>query len=87
MGFMFEKGEGVTQDYKRAAQFYEKAAAAGNIRGEYHLGTLYERGLGVAKDDHLALQWMTKAAGAGDHDARNWLRARARQESQSNKAI
>jgi len=77
IGLMFEKGKGVTQDYKRAAELYQKAAAGGDMRGEYHLGTLYDRGLGVAKDDRLALQWMTKAAEAGDRDARAWLSAHA----------
>ena len=44
LGQCYEKGDGVKQDYKEAAKWYQKAAAW------YDLARLFEKGLGVEKN-------------------------------------
>jgi TPR repeat protein len=53
----------VTQDYAKAGEWYEKAAAKGDARGMYGLGSLYE---GVVQDYAKAGEWYEKAAAKGD---------------------
>ena len=60
---------GVTQDYAKAREWYEKAAAAGDAGAMHNLGGLYENGQGVPEDDAKAREWFEKAAAAGDVDA------------------
>jgi TPR repeat protein len=63
---LYHRGEGVAQDYQQARQWFEKAAAAGNIYGMSGLGELYRDGEGVAQDYQQARQWYEKAAAAGE---------------------
>uniref|UniRef100_A0AC34F8H9 Uncharacterized protein n=1 Tax=Panagrolaimus sp. ES5 TaxID=591445 RepID=A0AC34F8H9_9BILA len=58
----FRDGEGVPQDYTKAASYYAKAAAAGNPEGMYNLAQLYETGKGVKRDFDESLRWLLKAA-------------------------
>ncbi|MCL1961918.1 MAG: sel1 repeat family protein [Desulfovibrionaceae bacterium] len=44
-----------------AAQWFEKAARAGNKHAAMQLGQLYDRGLGVKQDRALAYAWFTVA--------------------------
>ena len=55
-------GKGVEQDFKLAAQWYEKLAKQGDVRAQTSLGLIYARGYGVKKDMHLALKWLNLAA-------------------------
>lgn len=41
-------GKGVDQDFKQAAQWYNKAAMRGHIQAQHNLGLLYYEGRGVA---------------------------------------
>ena len=66
---VYENGWGVTHDYSKAHQWFEKAADAGNTDAMIHLGRLYEKGQGVAQDYGKALEWFQKAAEAGNTDA------------------
>ncbi|HEV2987271.1 MAG TPA: SEL1-like repeat protein [Candidatus Angelobacter sp.] len=34
LGAMYDNGEGVKRDYQKAREWYEKAAEAGNLRGQ-----------------------------------------------------
>ena len=40
LGGLYARGEGVTQDYHKAREWYEKAAAAGNADAQQRLQTL-----------------------------------------------
>ncbi len=53
---------GVTQDYKRAAFWFEQAANAGVANARYNLGVLYHQGIGVPRDIEKALYWYRQAA-------------------------
>ncbi len=48
VGTMYEHGKGVSIDYQKASQRYEKAAAAGEVFAMYNLISL-QRGKGRAK--------------------------------------
>jgi TPR repeat protein len=54
--------EGVAQDYSKAREWYEKAAAQSNAKAMFNLGLLYEWGQGVALDYGKAREWYEKAA-------------------------
>jgi uncharacterized protein len=66
LGFSYEKGWGVAQDYAKAREWYEKAAGVGDARSMSDLGSLYDQGWGVAQDYAKARQWYEKAAEGGD---------------------
>ncbi|MBW7840899.1 MAG: sel1 repeat family protein, partial [Chitinophagaceae bacterium] len=60
-------GQGVTQDYKQAKYWYEKAAENGNAMAMKNLGVLYENGRGVTQDYEKAKYWYKKGCDAGDN--------------------
>ena len=70
LGLLYEKGFGVAQDYAKAREWYEKAAAEGNEIAMGYLGLLYEKGFGVAQDFDKAREWYEKAAEKGDTSAK-----------------
>ena len=55
-------GQGVAQDYAKAREWYEKAAAKDNASAMINLGLLYANGQGVAQDYAKAREWYEKAA-------------------------
>src|SRR5215472_9134061 len=62
IGRRYEKGEGVPQDYRKAAEFFQKAADRGNAEAQDNLGWLYEHGRGVPQDYRKAAEFFQKAA-------------------------
>ncbi len=58
----YERGDGVLQDYKQAAYWYQKAADQGLPKAQQTLGKFYEEGVGVAQDFEQALYWYREAA-------------------------
>jgi TPR repeat protein len=56
---------GVPQDYGKAREWWEKAAARGHARAQYQLGHLYDNGRGVPQDYAKAREWYEKAAAQG----------------------
>jgi TPR repeat protein len=69
LGWLYENGRGVTQDYAQAREWFQKAAGAGNTEALEHLGFLYEHGDGVAQNYATAREYYQKAAGAGNTEA------------------
>lgn len=65
LGYLYEKGEGVTKDFGQAARWYLKAIDGGEARAARHLGLLYYYG-DLDKDYKTALVYLEKAAEAGD---------------------
>jgi TPR repeat protein len=61
-GLMFDRGEGVPQDYQEAFKWYVLAAAAGQAGAMNSLGLMYASGHGVSQDHAEAMKWWTKAA-------------------------
>jgi uncharacterized protein len=58
-------GNGVTQDAKQAAYWYQKAAEAGDPEAENEIGFFYQAGIGVPIDHARALHWYQLAAASG----------------------
>ena len=61
-------GDGVLQDYARAATYLAAAAEAGHAPAQNLLGRYYFEGLGVTRDRAEALRWLELAAQAGAPD-------------------
>ena len=62
MGLMYDKGEGVTQDYKEAGKWYRLAAEERVATAQFQLGLMYERGQGVTQDYKEAEKWFRLSA-------------------------
>ncbi len=60
IGFMYYKGKGVEQDYKKAMEWYSKASQAGNFTAMGNIGFMYYNGQGVKQDYEKAMYWYKK---------------------------
>jgi hypothetical protein len=66
LGTTYEIGHGVGQNYAKAREWYEKAAAKDDANVMFSLGALYDKGQGVAQDYAKAREWYEKAADRGE---------------------
>ena len=66
LGWLYEKGYSVPQDYAKAKDLYEKAALQGNQKGQDKLAVFYRLGKGTPKDPAKANYWADKAMQQGD---------------------
>ena len=62
IGYMFNIGKGVDQDYSLALEWFEKAAELDNSSAMLSLGHMYKNGEGMGQNYSLALEWFEKAA-------------------------
>jgi TPR repeat protein len=69
LGQLYENGFGVEQDYAKAREWYEKAAAKDNTSAMFDLGWFYDSGEVVEQDYAKAREWYEKAANKGDASA------------------
>lgn len=65
LGFMYETGTGIKQNYQEAAKWYKQAATQGNPYAQNNLGALYENGLGVKRDYKMAFKLYKQSAERG----------------------
>lgn len=65
IGYLYNKGLGVTKDYRKAADWYTRAAAAGEFQAMYNLGLCYQLGQGRKQNYGLAIKWYRRAAAGG----------------------
>jgi TPR repeat protein len=70
LGFMFETGRGVPQNYTEAAMWYRRAAEQGDSAAQYSLGLLYDKGFGVPRDVIEAGKWLNLSAAAAPRRSR-----------------
>ena len=73
LGLMYDSGMGVSQDYKKALNWYRKAADQGHTKSQYNLGALYDNGISVSQDYKEAVDWYLKAAKQGHAKSQNNL--------------
>jgi len=66
---LYTFGQGVDQDYKKAFEWYSKAAQQGNSQAQLIVGMMYFKGEGVQQNNELAEKWLRKAAENGNKDA------------------
>lgn len=76
LGVSYFRGIGVTQDYLKALDWFNKADAQGHARAKtyiassyYELGVMYAEGKRVPENEEKAIEWFTKAAKNGNKDA------------------
>jgi localization factor PodJL len=69
LGVRYAFGDGVAQDYQKAAEQFRIAAQQGLPDAQYNLGALYDNGLGVPRDPVRAVIWYHSAAEAGHPSA------------------
>ncbi len=62
LGFAYETGRGVPQNFVSAVKWYRRAAAKGNPTAQYLLGLMYDYGRGVPEDKIIAQKWLILAA-------------------------
>ena len=62
LGFMYENGFGVPQNYVVAADLYQSAAAQGDAFGQSRLGLSYDKGHGVPQSVVFSYAWLNLAA-------------------------
>lgn len=62
LGYMYEKGVGVEQNYIKAIEWYEKAAAQGYAIAQNNLGLMYLSGLGTEQNYAKAIELFERAA-------------------------
>jgi TPR repeat protein len=71
LGFRYENGFGVPQNYIAAADLYLRAAEQGDVFAQSRLGLSYDKGHGVPKDVILSYKWLdlaTARASRREHD-------------------
>lgn len=74
LGTVYEYGElGVTVDFAKALDWYQKAIDAKAASGQFGLGTMYLLGRGVEVNHALALELLGKACTSGEPRACNNL--------------
>jgi TPR repeat protein len=71
LGNMYQKGYGVSGDYKLAMKWYKRAASNGIPEAMNTIGSLYRIGCGVSESDRQAAKWFMKAAKHENTDAMN----------------
>ena len=63
--YSYQHGDGVPQDFTKAAYWYQQGADLGDVTSQYALGNAYYHGQGVTRDSMKALYWLEKAAAHG----------------------
>jgi TPR repeat protein len=77
LGFRYENGFGVPQNYIAAADLYRRAAEQGDAFAQSRLGLSYDKGHGVPLDHILAYKWLDLAAArASGRDRTFYLKLR-----------
>ena len=77
LGFRYENGFGVPQDYAAAADLYRRAAEQGDTFAQCRLGLSYDSGHGAPRDFILSYKWLNLAAARAprrEHDFYQRLR-------------
>jgi TPR repeat protein len=69
LGVMYDKGQGVSQDYMAAGRWYRKVADQEFADAQSNLGLMYKNGRGVPQDYLVAHMWYNLAAAGGSQAA------------------
>jgi len=70
LGWLYEKGYGVTQNYGTAVKWYRRAAEQGYAYAHTAMGRMHRDGDGVPQDLKRAYMWFTIAAALWDPNAK-----------------
>jgi TPR repeat protein len=69
LGWFYDTGRGLPHDPAKAAQFYRRAAEAGQKHAQWRYGVMLDKGEGVAPDPVAAMAWFDKSAAQGFRNA------------------
>jgi TPR repeat protein len=69
VAYLYETGQGVDQNYAKAAEWYRRAAEKGNATAQAQLGKMYYLGKGISQNYVLAYMWLDLAARQGHKKA------------------
>ena len=69
VAYLYETGQGVVQNYAKAAEWYSRAAQQGNAVAQTQLGNMYRLGKGVPQNYILAYMWLDLASRKGSIQA------------------
>ena len=72
LGWMYETGRGLPQNYFEAAKWYSRAAVQGDGWAQFELGMLYNKGEGVVRDLVQSYMWLTLSASQAVGDDRDF---------------
>ncbi|MEZ8775182.1 tetratricopeptide repeat protein, partial [Vibrio sp. 10N.247.310.17] len=73
LGYLYEYGYGVGQDYEQAKRYYKQAVQLEDAKGELRLALLYLRGQGGAVDKEKAILLLQSSASKGNSYAKYHL--------------
>lgn len=79
LGYMFDFGEGVSEDDEKALRWYHLAAEQGDANAQFNIGMIYDFGVtdesrgGIHENDTEAVLWYLRAAQQGQVDAQYYL--------------
>jgi TPR repeat protein len=62
LGMCYFAGNGVLQDYQKAAYWFRQAAQQGDMHAQYAIGACYLEGKGVEADINNAIYWYEQSA-------------------------
>ena len=77
LGVMYDRGQGVPQDYAEAMRWYRLAADQGYADAQLNLGIMYEYGRGLPQNNIMAHMWYNLASANGAENAGEWRDERA----------
>ena len=66
LGYCYQEGWGIAQDYQEAVKWYRKSAEQGYVGAQSGLGDCYYFGHGLIQNYSRAVEWYRKAAEQGD---------------------
>jgi TPR repeat protein len=62
LGAVYHDGTGEEKDFKKAIEWFTKAANQGDVRAQFNIGVMYYMGESVKQDFDIARGWFEKAA-------------------------
>jgi TPR repeat protein len=72
LGFLYQNGLGVEQDWSEAVKWYRRAAEKGDAMAQANLGLMYEDGHGGLPHDNVqAYKWFLLSAEQGNAEGRH----------------
>lgn len=73
LGYLYDYGQGVPQNYQLAAKYYRAAARQDSAIGQYNLALLIAEGKTTPLEGRDAYYWLKKSAALGYEDAQRQL--------------
>ncbi|EQD78376.1 Sel1 domain protein repeat-containing protein, partial [mine drainage metagenome] len=75
LGIMYAQGQGVPQDYAKAAKLFRLAAKQGIATAQNNLGAMYDSGQGVSQNYAKAYKWIALGKDASKPGSQAYISA------------